>query len=427
MVTSMTDKTTSRVAQFIASILPGVFLIGYNVGTGSVTAMSKAGAYFGLDLLWAVLVSCLITYYLILLFSRYTMVTGETAIEGFRKQIHPSFAIALIVALSIIIITALIGVLGIVADALEQWSTLWSPEGVSAKVWAILIAVSLYLLLWHGDARFFQRVLAVLVSTMGLAFIATMFINFPSFNEIAGGLAPKIPTVAAGSDNGPLVIVASMIGTTVSVFVFIIRTGLVREVGWTMADHKIQRRDARISASLMFVISAAVMVTAASTLHVKRLPMNSVAEMIPLLEPIAGSAAASVFVIGIVAAGLSSHLPNLLVIPWLILDYQGKPHETKTAFYRMLLLILSAASIIGAVFGMKPIYIMLLSQVCLAIVLPVTLAAIIYLTSRRDLMGEYRNRLLDYLLLAPIMLFACYMSLLGLQGLFEELARRGAA
>ncbi len=30
------------------SILPGIFLIGYNIGTGSLTAMSKAGANFWL-------------------------------------------------------------------------------------------------------------------------------------------------------------------------------------------------------------------------------------------------------------------------------------------------------------------------------------------------------------------------------------------
>ena len=30
--------------QLVASLLPGIFLIGYNVGTGSITAMSKAGA-----------------------------------------------------------------------------------------------------------------------------------------------------------------------------------------------------------------------------------------------------------------------------------------------------------------------------------------------------------------------------------------------
>ena len=86
----------SRIKTIIASILPGIFIIGYNVGTGSITSMSKAGANFGLDLLWAVAISCIVTYYLIILFSRFTMVTGETFIEGVKRHIHPGLAIFLI-------------------------------------------------------------------------------------------------------------------------------------------------------------------------------------------------------------------------------------------------------------------------------------------------------------------------------------------
>ena len=82
-----------KIKAFASNVLPGVFLIGYNVGTGSVTTMSKAGANFGLDLLWVVLTSCLTTYYLITLFSRYTMATGKTIILGIKHHIHPLLAI----------------------------------------------------------------------------------------------------------------------------------------------------------------------------------------------------------------------------------------------------------------------------------------------------------------------------------------------
>ena len=80
----MPGNLKNRIRTFIASIMPGIFIIGYNVGTGSVTSMSKSGANFGSSLLWTVLVSCLITYYLIVLFSKYTMVTGETFIQGIK-------------------------------------------------------------------------------------------------------------------------------------------------------------------------------------------------------------------------------------------------------------------------------------------------------------------------------------------------------
>ncbi|WP_223552306.1 Nramp family divalent metal transporter [Aestuariivivens sp. NBU2969] len=412
----------SKFKKLIASILPGIFLIGYNVGTGSVTSMSKAGANFGLDLLWTILISCLITYYLIVLFSKYTMVTGDTIIQGIKKYIHPSIAIILITALSIIILSALMGLVGILADVLQVWSTSILDLGISSLFWAISIATSIYILLWVGNYAFFEKVLAVFVAIMGTAFIATMFINFPSVEELARGLVPTLPETAEGSDNSPLIIIAGMVGTTVSVFAFIIRSQIIKEIGWKIKDTKLQKRDAFISASMMFIISAAVMITAASTLHVQGLTMNNVAEMVPLLEPIAGKAALGVFVIGIVAAGLSSHLPNLLVIPWLIIDYKNEERNTQTKKYRIILFVLSVVSIFGVAFGFKPVFVLMLSQACIAIILPITIACIFYLTSKKALMSSNVNRIYDFIILSVILVFSIYVSSLGIEGLIADLA-----
>jgi manganese transport protein len=412
----------SKFKKVLATILPGIFLIGYNVGTGSVTSMSKSGANFGLDLLWTVLLSCVITYYLIVLFSRYTMVTGETIIQGIKKHIHPGVALVLIIALSMIILSALMGLLGILAEVLEVWSETVMENSISKLTWAIIIAAGIYLLLWMGNYSFFEKVLAVFVAIMGSAFIATMFINFPSLSELAAGLIPSIPETAKGSDNSPLIIISGMVGTTVSVFAFIIRSQIVKDTGWKMADNAIQKRDAFVSASLMFIISAAVMITAASTLHVQGLKLNNVSEMIPLMEPIAGKAALAVFVIGILAAGLSSHLPNLLVIPWLIIDYKNQERDTRTKGYRIILLLLSIVSVFGVVFGFKPVFILMLSQACIAIVLPITIACIFYLTSKKVLMNKHVNRIYDKIILTLILLFSLYISSLGIEGLVIDLA-----
>jgi len=411
----------SKLKKLIASILPGIFLIGYNVGTGSITSMSKAGANFGFGLLWTILISCIITYYLISLFSRYTMVTGETAIQGIKKHIHPNLAKVLIFALSVIILTALVGVLGILSEVLAVWSKTIIADGVSQNIWAISIALSLYALLWLGNYSFFEKVLAILVSIMGAAFLATMFLNFPSIKELSSGFVPQIPETAKGSDNNPLVIVAGMVGTTVSIFVFVIRSQIVKETGWTMKDNKLQKRDAFVSAFMMFVISAAVMITAATTLYVQGIKMNSVVEMIPLLEPIAGKAAMSVFVIGIAAAGLSSHLPNLLVIPWLLIDYKEEKRETNTNHYRMILGVLTLLSIIGVTFGFKPVFIMMLSQACIAVVLPFTIGSMFYLTANKKLMKENVIDIKDVIILSLIMIFSIYMGSLGIRGLIIDL------
>lgn len=413
----------TKLKNLIASVLPGIFLIGYNVGTGSITSMSKAGANFGLDLLWSVLISCVITYYLITLFSRYTMATGQTIIQGIKDHIHPAVAITLVVALSVIIVSALIGVLGIIAEVLQVWSQTVFEMNIPVGVWAAIVGFGLFILMWLGNYSFFEKVLAVLVAIMGLAFISTMLINFPSVKELLNGLIPSVPESAAGSDNSPFIIVSGMVGTTVSVFVFIIRTQIVKETGWTMADDKIQKRDAFVSASMMFLISAAVMITAATTLYMKGLKLNNVVEMIALLEPIAGKAALAVFVIGIIAAGLSSHLPNMLVIPWLIIDYRDAERDTQSTSNRIILFVLTILSVGGVVWGFKPVFIMMLSQACLAVVLPITIASIFYLSTNKQVMKGNENRILDNVLISMIMCFALYMGSLGIQGLIIDLAK----
>jgi len=407
--------------KYIASVLPGIFLIGYNVGTGSITAMSKSGANFGLDLLWTVAISCLITYFLMVHFAKFTSVTGLTAIQGMRDHIHPLVAKLLIGALSLIIITALMGVLGIVADVLQLWSATLVEDGISAKIWAVSIAGILLLLMWKGDTVFFEKILAILVAVMGLAFIATMIMKFPKLSELAKGMVPKLPEVSSGSDNNSLVILAGMVGTTVSTFVFIIRSQIAQEKGWTHADRKLQQRDARVSASLMFLISAAVMITAATTLHVKGIKLNNVSEMVELMGPIAGKGAMGILVIGIVAAGISSHLPNLLVIPWLIIDYKSQERNTTQLKYRLMLLGLSILSVSGVLFGFKPVFILLMSQACLSIVLPLTVGIIFYLSSKKALMGEQVNGRFELLVLGLIMLFALYMGFQGLYGVIGDI------
>lgn len=64
---------------------------------------------------------------------------------------------------------------------------------------------------------------------------------------------------------------------------------------------------------------------------------------------------------------------------------------------------------------------MLLSQACLTVVLPLGVGAIFYLTSRKDLMCEFRNNWLYYLFLTIIMGFALYMGSLGIKDLIADL------
>lgn len=406
---------------WLTALLPGIFLIGYNIGTGSLTAMSKAGANYGTGMLWAVLVSCLITWYLINFFSRFTMTTGMTAMEAFRKHIYPAYAWVLWSALAAIILSALMGMIGLLADVVVTGLREMAGVHVSRGVSGIIIALATLGLLWVGNTRQLEAMLGVMVALMGVAFIGSAIRFFPGLGETMHGFIPKLPGVAEGSDNSPFVILAGMVGTTVSVFAFLIRSGQVKEHGWTMEQWKHQKRDALVSASMMFVLSASVLLTAAATLHKQGLKMNSIDELIPMLHPMFGNAALGVFVIGILAAGMSSHMPNMMVIPWLTRDLHGRPRMTRTRARTITLILLTAVSILGAVLESRPVFLLLLSQAGISIVMPLALLGMMWLSARPHITGAPAPRRIEWLLLACIAAFSLSMGSLALRGLVTDL------
>lgn len=409
-----------KVKQILATLMPGLFLIGYNIGTGSLTAMSKAGANYGCDLLWAVLLSCLITWYLINFFSRFTMATGMTAMEAYRKHIHPVYAWILWTGLSVIILSALMAMIGLLTDVVLVWCAEVWKFNADRRVVGIILALLVYSLILIGNTKRFEAMLSVMVALMGLAFIGSAIKFFPGFTTIMAGFVPRIPEVAEGSDNSSMIILAGMVGTTVSVFAFLIRSGQVKDHGWTMADWKIQKRDALVSASMMFVLSAAVMLTATSTLHEQGLKMNHIKEMIPMLKPMFGPLALFVFALGIMAAGTSSHLPNMMVIPWLRDDMTGKPRNIRTTRKRLILGALSLISILG-VFMPRPVFLLLLSQAGISVVMPMALLGLMYLSAKPEIQKEHRPKPLEWLLLSLIACFSLFMSFQGIKGLIEDL------
>ena len=294
-----------RLSETLAVFLPGIFLLGFNIGTGSVTAMAKAGATYGMSLLWTILASCLATYFMINAYGRLTLVTGETALQAFRRHIHPLVGLFFIVALTAGVSGSVMGVMGIVAEVSSEWSKGLIDGGIEPIWFASLFVALVYFIFWNGRTQVFERSLAVIVAIMSACFILNFFILMPPPIEIAKGLIPTLPDVPLDEGKGPFLVIASMVGTTVFSGLFIIRTTLVKEAGWTLADSRKQRNDAIVAVTMMFIISGSVMAAAAGTLYEEGLGLENASQMIGLLEPLAGSLATTNIVVCIVAAGVS--------------------------------------------------------------------------------------------------------------------------
>lgn len=411
-----------KLARGLALFLPGIFLLGFNLGTGSVTAMAKAGAEYGMTLLWTIVASCLCTFFMINLYGRYTLVTGETALQAFKKHIHPAVGMYFIAALTLGVCGSVMGVMGIVADICYEWSKTMVEGGIAPIYFAATFSALVFFIFWNGKTKFFERSLAVIVAIMSACFLINFFIMMPPPGDIFKGLFPSLPQVAEGSSSGSLLVIASMVGTTVFSGLFIIRTTLVKEAGWTLKDEKTQRNDAMVSVGLMFLISASIMAAAAGTLYVEGLGLSRASQMIELLEPLAGSLAVSIFAIGIISAGVSSQFPNILMLPWLICDYTETERDMTLPKYRLMVFCISLLGLVVPFFGARPVLVMIVSQAFNAIILPITVACIFYLTNKEELMGTYKNGMVSNVILVAILLFALFTSALGIKGVWHLIA-----
>ena len=416
-----------KFAKGLALFLPGIFLLGFNIGTGSVTAMAKAGADYGMSLLWTIVASCLCTFFMVNQYGRYTLITGETALEAFRKHIHPWVGIFFIAALTAGVCGSVMGVMGIVAEICHEWSKSLIEGGISPIYFASFFVTLVYFIFWNGRTQFFERSLAVIVAIMAACFLINFFLMMPPPLEIIKGLIPSIPKVpgdsgsSGTSGNGAYLVIASMVGTTVFSGLFIIRTTLVKEAGWTLVDYKKQRNDAAFSVILMLIISAAIMAAAAGTLHVEGVGLSKASQMVALLEPLAGPLAASIFAFGLIAAGVSSQIPNVLMLPWLLCDYTGAERNMTLGRYRILVLLISLLGLVVPIFEARPVVVMIVSQAFNAVILPVTVACIFYLSNRKDLMQSYRNGWIANSIFGLIFLFSIFTSAVGINGLWQML------
>jgi len=261
--------------------------------------------------------------------------------------------------------------------------------------------------------------LAVIVALMSACFLANFFILMPPPSEILSGLIPNVPNVPEDQGKGPFLVIASMVGTTVFSGLFIIRTTLVKEAGWGIEDAKTQRRDAIVSVVLMFIISMSIMAAAAGTLYPAGLGLTKASQMIELLEPISGQMAVAIFAFGIIAAGVSSQFPNVLMLPWLLCDYNDSPRDMKLSKYRIMVLFISLLGLVVPIFEARPVFVMIISQAFNAVILPVTVACILYLGNRKDLMKEYRFNLSTNIILGLILAFAIFTSVIGIRGVIQ--------
>jgi len=377
----------NKILKALSLIGPGLFLIGYNIGTGSVTTMAKTGAEHGMSLFWALVLSAYFTYLLMVAYGKVTLVSGKTALNFIKTELKGGWLLAIYIFVALVIgeLLALMGVMGIVADLTQEGLSLIFGTKVSRFSIILVYAFLIILLLKYGNYQSFEKVLTFFVIIMALCFIGVLFLVKPNFQVILQGLIPSVPKSA-----GAMGLIAAIAGTTCSAAVFIMRSTVIKEKGWTIDDLPKDKIDSAVSSGMMLVLSGVIMAVGAGTLYVMKISLQNTLDMVHLFEPLGGKWAALVLIFGIVGAGLSTVFPIVLIAPWLWADYREQPRNIQSTISQWMIAI-ALLFAFGSVFlSQRPPALMIFSQAFQACILPAVAIPIFILWNRAGLMKAHK-------------------------------------
>ncbi|WP_185956475.1 Nramp family divalent metal transporter [Changchengzhania lutea] len=422
MPTSGNKKSfLKKIIAIILGFGPGIFAIGYTIGTGSVTSMIVAGSKFGMQLLWVLLLSCFFSGILMFAYGNYALITGETALYGFKKHLKYGKALAILIIVGITFgqWNSLMGILGISSNIIFEILAV-NFEGLSSfkyetvLITAVIIIVTFYLLMLVGKYTFFEKILVIFVTLMGLSFVLSLFFVQPLPIDVVKGLIPTIPEIPGGK-----MLVAAFVGTTMASATFLSRPLFVKGKGWTIKNLEQQKKDSITAAILIFIISATIMAVACGALFHQGKVVTEVLDMANTLEPVAGKWAVTIFFFGALSAGLSSIFPCLLIAPLLVADYQSGTLDTNSRQFRIITAIACLVALIGPAFGANPIEIQILSQVFNVFVLPIVVLGIILMLSSKKVMKDYKTSLGVYIGMYAALFFSLVISYNGILALLN--------
>ena len=221
-------------------------------------------------------------------------------------------------------------------------------------------------------------------------------------------VAPVLP-----NDAPSLLMLAAFVGTTMAAPTFVTRPLIILEKGLGAGDLGRERMDAAVSATLMFVVSGAVMAVAAWTLWTTGGRIESVLDMAETLRPLMGRFVVARFMCGTLAAGLSSVFPIMMVAPLLVGDWRDGRMRTDTPLFRIICLVAAAWGLVVPAVGSNPVSVTILAQISNVFVLPLTVAVILWLVNRRDAMGGHKAGWLLNALLAAAFVFSLAVAYVG--------------
>tara|TARA_B100000427_G_scaffold149212_1_gene124169 strand:- start:563 stop:1702 length:1140 start_codon:yes stop_codon:yes gene_type:complete len=345
-----------------------------------------AGSQFGFTLLWALLLSILITIFLQTTAIRIGIISQKSLSNAIVSQ----FDSKLIRIVSIILILSAILVGNIAYEAgnisggvlgLESvFGTIKFSNGVNA--YSLLIGVFAFIILLIGNNRILERILMILVLFMSFAFFLTAIkIGFDIKSFLSGMFLPKFP------DNS-LLIIMGLIGTTVVPYNLFLHVSLAKEK-WKSPD---KLKEARIDTLIAVIVGGFIsMCIIISSTSIGLDNLNSAIDLAKGIEPVFGSFSKHLISFGLFAAGLTSAITAPLAAAYVTCGCLNWGADLKSFNFRIIWFVVLFIGVFCSSLNISSIEIIKFAQVANGILLPTVTFFLILIANSKKVLGNYAN------------------------------------
>ena len=363
---------------------PAVIASVAYIDPGNFATNIQAGARYGYALLWVVLLANLIAMLFQSMSAKIGIVTNRNLAELCRDHfprpvVMGMWAVSEVAAMATDLAEFLGGAIGL--SLLLHIPLLAGMVVVGIVTYAIL-------LLDRAGFRPLEIVIGAIVALISLCYLVETVVVPPNWLAALGGtVVPRLP------DNGALLIAVAIVGATVMPHAIYLHSGLTQNRA--PARNGRERRmlvhysniEVIVALTVAGFVNAAMIMMAAAAFHNGHPMVAEIGEAYTTLAPLFGAAAAGVFLVSLLASGISSSVVGTMAGQVIMQGFVG---WRIPVWVRRLATMLPAFVVVAA--GADATKSLLISQVVLSIALPVPMIALVLLSRRRDVMGAMRLR-----------------------------------
>ncbi len=353
------------------------------IDPGNYATNIQSGAEFGYRLLWVVLLANLMAMLFQSLSAKLGIATGRNLPELCRTEFsRPA-------ALSMWVVSEIAAMATDLAEFLGATLALNLLFGVPLLIGAIVTGVITYALLAldRYGGRILEVVIGALVGVIAVSYLVETTLSHPNWGLVA--YHTVVPWL-----HGPesVLLTVGIIGATIMPHAVYLHSGLTqdrivgRDAGERKRIFRFELVDVVIAMTVAGLINMAMLYMAASVFHIGHSGVADITTAYRTLIPLLGGAAAFVFLVSLLASGLSSSAVGTMAGQVIMQGFVG---FSIPVWVRRVATMLP--TIIVVAIGVDPTRTLVISQVVLSLALPLPLIALVRLTARRDLMGTLVN------------------------------------